>query len=106
MPQIQFPDFMAVTVGLVTYLLGEAINTRVGILRRMSIPDPVTGGLLVALLFYLLYEAGVVKVSFDTHARDLLLLVFFTASPCIGPISSRARPPGASTQGSPATIRA
>ena len=78
MPQIQFPDFMAVTFGLVTYLIGEAINKRVGILRRFSIPDPVTGGLLVALLFYLLYEAGVVEVSFDTHARDLLLLVFFT----------------------------
>ena len=30
MPQIQFPDFMAVTFGLVTYLIGEAINKRVG----------------------------------------------------------------------------
>jgi len=28
MVQIQFPDFMAVTFGLVTYLLGEAINER------------------------------------------------------------------------------
>lgn len=78
MPQIQLPDFMAITFGLVTYLLGEAINDRLPVLRRFNIPDPVTGGLLVALLFYGLHQAGIVEVSFDTHARDLLLLVFFT----------------------------
>lgn len=78
MAEIQFPDFMAVTIGLVTYLLGEAINDRVPLLRRFSIPDAVTGGLLVALLFFALHETGVATVSFDTHARDLLLLVFFT----------------------------
>jgi len=78
MPVIQLPDFMAVTFGLVTYLLGEAINARAALLRRLSIPDPVTGGLLVALLFFALHEAGVVELHFDTHARDLLLLMFFT----------------------------
>jgi ESS family glutamate:Na+ symporter len=78
MTQIQLPDFMAITFGLVTYLLGEAINDRVTILRRFNIPDPVTGGLLVALLFFALYRLGVVEIGFDTHARDLLLLVFFT----------------------------
>ena len=78
MPQIQFPDFMAVTIGLVAYLIGEAINDRVPLLRRVNIPDAVTGGLLVALLFFALHAAGVVEVGFDTHTRDLLLLVFFT----------------------------
>lgn len=78
MPQIVLPDFMAITFGLVTYLVGEAINNRIGLLRRFSIPDPVTGGLLFAVGFWALYEFDVVEVSFDTHARDLLLLVFFT----------------------------
>lgn len=78
MPQIQFPDFMAVTIGLVAYLIGEAINGRVALLRRLNIPDAVTGGLLAALFFLLLRDAGLVEVGFDTHTRDLLLLVFFT----------------------------
>ena len=34
MPQILLPDFMSITFGLVTYLVGEAINNRVGLLRR------------------------------------------------------------------------
>lgn len=78
MPQIVLPDFMAITFGLVTYLVGEAVNDRIGLLRRFSIPDPVTGGLLFAAGFWGLYEAGIVEVSFDTHTRDLLLLIFFT----------------------------
>lgn len=78
MPQILLPDFMSITFGLVTYLVGEAINNRVGLLRRFNIPDPVTGGLLFALGFWALHELGVVEVSFDTHTRDLLLLIFFT----------------------------
>ena len=78
MPTFQLPDFMAITCGLVAFLLGEAINARVGLLRRFNIPDPVTGGLLVALVLYGLHQAGIVTVSFDTHTRDLLLLIFFT----------------------------
>ena len=78
MPLIQLPDFMAITFGLITYLLGEAINDRVPVLRRFNIPDPVTGGLLVALGFFALERLGIAEVSFDTHSRDLLLLVFFT----------------------------
>lgn len=78
MTQIQFPDFMSVTFGLVAYLLGEAINRRVGLLRSFNIPDPVTGGLLLALFFFGLHRFGLAEVSFDTHIRDVLLLVFFT----------------------------
>ena len=78
MTQVQFPEFMSVTFGLVAYLLGEAINRRVGLLKRFNIPDPVTGGLLLALLFFGLHRFGLAEVSFDTHIRDVLLLVFFT----------------------------
>jgi ESS family glutamate:Na+ symporter len=91
MHEIQFPDFMAITFGLVTYLIGEGINNRVGILRRLNIPDPVTGGLLVAFAFWLLYETGIAEVSFDTHARDLLLLVFFTGIGLNANLSDLAR---------------
>lgn len=78
MTQIQFPDFMAITVGLVVYLVGESINKRVAALRAFNIPDPVTGGLLFALFAWGLYAAGVAEIGFDTHTRDILLLMFFT----------------------------
>ncbi|HVH03413.1 MAG TPA: DUF6446 family protein, partial [Amaricoccus sp.] len=46
-----------------------------GGLRR---PGPRRRGLLVAALFYALHAAGIAEVAFDTHARDILLLIFFT----------------------------
>ena len=58
MPVVQFPDFMAITCGLVAYLIGEAINNRIPLLRHFNIPDPVTGGLLVAVLLFALHECG------------------------------------------------
>ncbi len=79
MAGIQFPDFMAVTFGLVAYLLGESVNRRVGLLRRFNIPDPVTGGLLLALAFFALQKLGIAEVRFDTRVRDVLLLIFFTS---------------------------
>jgi len=79
MTQIQLPDFMAVTFGLVAYLLGETINSRVALLRRFNIPDPVTGGLLLALFFFALQKLEIAEVRFDTHIRDVMLLVFFTS---------------------------
>ena len=78
MTQLHFPDFMAITIGLVVYLVGESINNRLGILRAVNIPDPVTGGLLFALAAWGLYAAGIAEIGFDTHTRDLLLLMFFT----------------------------
>ncbi|MBP7243310.1 sodium/glutamate symporter [Amaricoccus sp.] len=78
MTQIQFPDFMSIIFGLIAFLLGESINSRVGFLRRFNIPDPVTGGLLLALAFFALQKAGIAEVRFDTAARDVLLLIFFT----------------------------
>lgn len=97
MPQIQFPDFMAITIGLVAYLLGERINDRVALLRRFNIPDAVTGGLLVAVLFYALHALGIVEVGFDTHTRDLLLLMFFAGiglNARIGDLMAGGRPFG------------
>lgn len=97
MPQIQFPDFMAITIGLVAYLLGEMINDRVALLRRFNIPDAVTGGLLVAVLFYALHALGIVEVGFDTHTRDLLLLMFFAGiglNARIGDLMAGGRPFG------------
>ncbi|PJN95820.1 hypothetical protein CNY89_06235 [Amaricoccus sp. HAR-UPW-R2A-40] len=70
MTQIQFPDFMSVTFGLVAYLLGEGINRRVALLRKFNIPDPVTGGLLLALAFFALYRLGLAEVSGRPAAAD------------------------------------
>ncbi|MEY2853164.1 MAG: Glutamate permease [Pseudomonadota bacterium] len=71
------PDFLAVTIGIVVYLVGVAITRRVAFLRNFNIPEPVTGGVLAAVVLLLVYLVFQVEVGFDLSTRDRLLVIFF-----------------------------
>ncbi len=71
-------DFLAVTLGIVVLFLGKRINEAVGFLREFSIPEPVTGGLIVSVLLAVVYYTTGVSVEFNLAARDFLLVYFFT----------------------------
>ncbi len=58
-------------------LLGRLILVRVRILRTYSIPEPVVGGLLVALLVFASGRAFNIDVRFDTTLQAPLMLTFF-----------------------------
>jgi ESS family glutamate:Na+ symporter len=75
---LQLSAFFSVTLGIVVLFIGKRLNDAIGFLREFSIPEPVTGGLLVSLLIALLYFASGVEISFDLAARDVLLVYFFT----------------------------
>ncbi len=84
---LHIQSFLAVTIGIIVLFVGKRLNEQIGFLREFSIPEPVTGGLLFSVLFGLLYAASGVAVQFELHARDVLLVYFFTT---IG-INSSAR---------------
>lgn len=65
-----------VTASLVL-LLGRGLVTRVGFLRAYNIPEPVAGGLVVALLLLLLRGMGDMEVRIDTSLQAPLMLAFF-----------------------------
>ncbi len=75
---LQLSAFFAVTFGIVVLFLGKRVNDAVGFLREFSIPEPVTGGLIVSVLIALLYLVSGVEIHFDLAARDVLLVYFFT----------------------------
>ncbi|MBK5969403.1 sodium/glutamate symporter [Thiorhodovibrio winogradskyi] len=70
--------FLAFTLGIIVLFVGKRLNNAVGALREFSIPEPVTGGLLLSILFGLFYWGTNIGVEFDLAARDLLLVYFFT----------------------------
>ena len=57
-------------------LLGRGLVTRVGFLRAYNIPEPVAGGLVVALVLLIL-RAIEFEVRFDTSLQAPLMLAFF-----------------------------
>jgi ESS family glutamate:Na+ symporter len=71
------PDFLALTVGIVVFFLGVLITQRVEFLRRYSIPEPVTGGFVAAMLLWAVHALFRVDIAFDMTTRDKLLVIFF-----------------------------
>lgn len=59
--------------------LGAFLAERVALLARFSIPAPIVGGLLFALLTLLLQQVGGIGFSRDATTRSTLLLLFFAS---------------------------
>ena len=71
-------SFFAITLGIVVLFVGRRLNQAFSILHQLSIPEAVSGGLLLSVLFGLVYAVSGIAVSFDLAARDVLLVYFFT----------------------------
>src|SRR4051812_26582927 len=75
---IQLDLLFTILAAFVVLFGGRALVARVGVLKRFSIPAPVVGGVIVAVLLALGDAFGGVKIGFDMSLRDNLLLMFFT----------------------------
>ena len=71
-------SFLAITIGIVVLFLGRRINNQVDLLRQLSIPEPVTGGLLLSILLALLFALSGIAIEFEMGFRDFLLFYFFS----------------------------
>ncbi|HGJ5872278.1 MAG TPA: sodium/glutamate symporter [Arsenophonus apicola] len=69
-----YGTFVAATLVL---LLGRKLVQSVAILKRYTIPEPVAGGLLVALILLLLKTTLDWGVSFDLSLQEPMMLAFF-----------------------------
>jgi glutamate:Na+ symporter, ESS family len=67
-----------ILVSMVVLFVGRALVANIGVLQRFSIPAPVVGGGLVAILLAFADGLGGIKFSFNLALKDSLLLMFFT----------------------------
>lgn len=81
MPALQIESFMTLTVAITVLFIGVALSRRFSVLRDYNIPEPVSGGLIAAIIIAIIYRFGGFEVAFDLSIRDQLLVYFFT---CIG----------------------
>ncbi len=79
MNSYEFGGFVSFTLAIILLFLGKTLTSRVEILRRYSIPEPVIGGFLCAAAVGVAYFAFDLKVTFTLEVRDWLLLYFFAA---------------------------
>ncbi len=58
-------------------LLGRKLVQTVPFLKKYTIPEPVAGGLLVALALLVLKKSMDIEIDFDMSLKDPLMLAFF-----------------------------
>ncbi|MEM9784464.1 MAG: sodium/glutamate symporter, partial [Pseudomonadota bacterium] len=74
---VTVPNFITFTLAMVVYFVGYRLNRSVAFLRDFNIPEPVVGGLLVAVGAWLVFLLVDLQLSFELDVRDQLLVIFF-----------------------------
>ena len=77
MPELIVPAFISVTLGFVVFFLGAFLTRKISFLGNYNIPEPVSGGLTVALMTYSYLVFTGQQIVFDLEVRDYLLVAFF-----------------------------
>ncbi|VVP90864.1 Sodium/glutamate symporter [Pseudomonas fluorescens] len=73
---LQLDFYGTLVAASLVLLLGRALVSRVGFLRTYNIPEPVAGGLVVALGLLALRTLDI-EIRFDTSLQTPLMLAFF-----------------------------
>ena len=74
----ELSPLVSTTTGFLVLFVGKRLNRELKALRDYSIPEPVSGGLLVAVLLTLLHVMSGPELNFNLDSRDFLLVYFFT----------------------------
>ena len=79
MENIELNSFLTYTIGILVFFVGAWLTKKIAFLRDFNIPEPVTGGLIAALVISLFFIITGNEIGFDLSTRDKLLVYFFTA---------------------------
>ena len=74
---ITLDSLTSLLAAVVVLLVGTMINRRISVLARYNIPDPITGGLLFAILAAAVLTPVGFRLVVDQSIKPVLLLLFF-----------------------------
>lgn len=77
MYEIELNMYQATAVAALVLLLGRLLVSKIELLRRYCIPEPVAGGVVFALVHLALRQAGILEISFDATLQTFFMTVFF-----------------------------
>lgn len=64
-------------IAIFVLLLGHFINTKVPLLAKYKVPEPIVGGLIIAIIITILHFNNI-TLEFDLPLEHILMLMFFT----------------------------
>ena len=79
MKTIIIDPYYTLIVATIVLLIGRLLVHKINFLRNFNIPEPVAGGLLVAVFIYLLYTSTGISLEFNNSLQDAFMLFFFSS---------------------------
>ena len=76
--QLELDLIHTILLAMIVLFAGRALVANIGVLGRFSIPAPVVGGGVIAILLAFADGLAGLKISFNLALKDSLLLMFFT----------------------------
>ncbi len=75
---MSFGALGSLLVAIAMLLVGTLVNRKVGVLSRYNIPDPITGGLIFAVVASIAAATIDFEFNFDHTIKPVFLLMFFS----------------------------
>lgn len=79
MIEIQMDMIQSIGLAIILLLIGRKLRTNIFVLEKYCIPSPVIGGLIFAILAFILKQLNIVNFNFDKTLQTFFMTMFFTS---------------------------
>ena len=79
MLEIQLDMIQSIGLAIILLLIGRRLRTNMYVLEKYCIPSPVIGGLIFAILAFILKQLNIVSFNFDKTLQTFFMTMFFTS---------------------------
>ena len=79
MSVVNLDMYQTLAIAVAVLLFGKFLRKRIRFLETFCIPAPVVGGLVFAIISYVLYDTGVLEFAFDETLKTVCMVIFFTS---------------------------
>ena len=76
---LSFSAYYTLIFAVLVLLLGKLLTRHIRLLRDFNIPEPVSGGLVVAAAIFALHQLTGLTLAFATAMQTSFMLVFFSS---------------------------
>ncbi|STQ86927.1 sodium/glutamate symport carrier protein [Helicobacter muridarum] len=76
---LSFDFYFTLVCMVLVLLIGRYVISKLKVLQDYNIPEPVVGGIIVAVIIFVCYQYLHIEFRFDSSLKDPLMLAFFSS---------------------------
>ena len=79
MLKLELDMIQAIGLAVILLIIGRFLRKKIGFFEKYCIPAPVIGGFLFAIIAFILKQANIMEIKFDTTLQQFFMVMFFTS---------------------------